>query len=63
MLLRGPGESAVRLRRFYQLGVPIDDNHTWNLQYNCYVFPEAVQAPQQDVAPYVELPLKEENGE
>ena len=63
MLLRGPGESSVRLRRFYQLGVPIDDTHTWHLQYNCYVFPEEVRAPKQDVAPYVELPLKDENGE
>jgi 5,5'-dehydrodivanillate O-demethylase len=56
----GPREA---IRHSYQIGVPVDDTHTWHLQYFCYVFPEGVEAPEQDNVPYAEVPLKDENGE
>jgi 5,5'-dehydrodivanillate O-demethylase len=61
MLASGPGDAGIR--RHYQMGVPIDDTHTWHFQYFCYAFPEAVQVPKQDVVPYAEVPLKGEDGE
>jgi 5,5'-dehydrodivanillate O-demethylase len=63
ILASGPGDAGVRIRRSYQIGVPIDDTHTWHLQYFCYVFPEAVNAPAQDVVPYREVPLTDANGD
>jgi 5,5'-dehydrodivanillate O-demethylase len=52
-----------QIRRSYQLGVPIDDTHTWHIAYSCFVFPEGVELPKQDSVPYAEVPLKDENGE
>jgi 5,5'-dehydrodivanillate O-demethylase oxygenase subunit len=63
MMSSGPGDEGVRIRRSYQIGVPIDDTTTWHLQYFCYVFPPGVEVPKQDSVPYVELPLKDEKGE
>jgi 5,5'-dehydrodivanillate O-demethylase len=60
LLAFGPGRKTIR--QTYQLGVPIDDTHTWHLQYFCYMFPEEVGVPEQDVIPYREVPLKDENG-
>jgi 5,5'-dehydrodivanillate O-demethylase oxygenase subunit len=51
------------MRRWYQLGVPIDDYNTWHISYFCYVFPEGVERPKQDVVPYREVPIKDESGE
>jgi 5,5'-dehydrodivanillate O-demethylase oxygenase subunit len=56
----GPGRTG--LRNSYQLGVPIDDTHTWHMQYFCYDFPEEVGVPAQDGVPYAEVPLTDENG-
>ena len=56
----GPREA---IRHSYQIGVPIDDTHTWHLQYFCYVFPDEVDVPRQDRVPYAEVPLKNERGE
>jgi hypothetical protein len=53
---------AGRVRYTYQLGVPIDDETTWHLNYHCYVFPDEIR-PDQDVVPYLEIPLKEETGQ
>ncbi|MDB5533624.1 MAG: Rieske (2Fe-2S) protein [Hyphomicrobiales bacterium] len=63
LLAFGPEEGDGRIRRSYQFGVPIDDTHTWHVQYFCYVFPQEVAVPFQDVPPYVEMPLKDDNGE
>ncbi|MCA1646873.1 MAG: Rieske 2Fe-2S domain-containing protein [Chloroflexi bacterium] len=56
----GPREA---IRHSYQIGVPVDDTHTWHMQYFCYVFPEGVEAPEQSRVPYAEVPLRDENGE
>jgi 5,5'-dehydrodivanillate O-demethylase oxygenase subunit len=63
LLAFGPEEGDGRIRRSYQFGVPIDDTHTWHVQYFCYVFPEGVDVPEQDSVPYAEMPLKDEQGE
>lgn len=63
MLSNGLGEEGVRIRRSYQIGVPIDDTHTWHFQYFCYVFPPGVEVPEQRSVGYAEVPLKDENGE
>lgn len=51
-----------RIRQVYQIGVPLDDTTTWHISYHCYVFPPEVEVPKQQVAPYVEVPLKDEKG-
>lgn len=63
LLAFGPQEGDDRIRRLYQIGVPIDDTHTWHFQYCCYVFPKGVDVPEQAFVPYRELPLKDENGD
>ena len=63
ILAFGPQEGDGRIRRLYQIGVPIDDTHTWHFQYCCYVFPPGVNAPQQNAVPYRELPIVDEQGE
>lgn len=57
----GPGRRTIR--QTYQFGVPIDDTHTWHIQYFCYMFPHEVGVPEQDSVPYAEVPLKDERGE
>ena len=60
LLAQGPGDTGIR--RSYQLGVPIDDTTTWHMQYFCYQFPPEVDPPEQDVVPYAEVPLTNEDG-
>jgi 5,5'-dehydrodivanillate O-demethylase len=57
----GPNQ-AGKVRHWYQLGVPIDDETTWHLSYHCYDFPPDIEVPEQDVVPYLEMPLKNEHG-
>jgi 5,5'-dehydrodivanillate O-demethylase len=61
MLASGPGDGGIR--RHYQIGVPISDTETWHFQYFCYVFPKGIDVPKQDAVPYVEVPLKDAEGE
>ena len=51
------------IRRYHQIGVPIDDTTTWHSMYSAFVFPPEVGAPQQEHVPYVEVPLTDEQGE
>ena len=46
----------------FQIRVPIDDEHTYHISYNCYAAPAGVEAPKQDKVPYYEVPLFEETG-
>lgn len=46
----------------FQIRVPIDDEHTFHISYNCYAAPPGVEAPKQDVIPYYEVPIWDENG-
>jgi 5,5'-dehydrodivanillate O-demethylase len=61
LVLFGPFDGAIRQE--YQMGVPIDDTHTWHIDYMYYDFPEAAGAPEQECVPYVEAPIRDENGE
>ncbi len=46
----------------FQIRVPIDDEHTYHISYNCYAAPPGVEAPKQDFIPYYEVPIWDENG-
>jgi 5,5'-dehydrodivanillate O-demethylase oxygenase subunit len=63
LLAFGPEGSDKRIRKSYQIGVPIDDTHTWHLNYFCYVVPPQIEVPTQEFVPYAEVPLKKDNGE
>ncbi len=60
LLAFGPGRQNIR--QTYQIGVPVDDEHTWHLQYFCYDFPPEVGVPEQDSVPYVDVPLTDAGG-
>jgi len=42
--------------------VPIDDTHTLHISYQCYAAPPQVPVQEQDVVPYYEPPIQDENG-
>lgn len=46
----------------FQIRVPIDDYHTYHISYNCYAAPPGVEAPKQDMIPYYEVPIWDEQG-
>ncbi|MSQ10012.1 MAG: Rieske (2Fe-2S) protein [Dehalococcoidia bacterium] len=46
----------------FQIRVPIDDTHTYHISYGCYAAPPGIEAPKQDVIPYYEVPIWDENG-
>jgi len=51
------------IRRTYQFGVPVDDTHTWHVQYFCYVVPPEIEVPKQETVPYALVPLTNDKGE
>lgn len=52
------------MRNQLQIGVPIDDTTTWHVTYDVYIPPPGVIAPEQTSSiAYVDVPLKDENGE
>ena len=57
------GGNSGSIRHDYQLGVPIDDTTTWHISYRSYTFPPEIQVPRQARIPYVEVPLRDENGD
>lgn len=50
------------IRQEYQIRVPIDDETTWHLAYQCYIAPEGVEVPPQDEIPYYHAPIIDETG-
>jgi 5,5'-dehydrodivanillate O-demethylase len=46
----------------FQIRVPMDDYHTYHISYNCYAAPPGVEAPKQDIIPYYEVPIWDEQG-
>ena len=46
----------------FQMRVPIDDTHTWSINYNVYVPPEGVILDPQEEIPGYEVPYLDENG-
>ena len=45
----GPGQ----VRQEFQIRVPVDDTHTYHINYGCYLAPEGVAAPPQEINPLV----------
>lgn len=54
----GPTE----VRQEFQIRVPADDTHTYHISYGCFLAPPDVQAPKQEVIPWYEIPITDENG-
>lgn len=49
-------------RSEFQIRVPMDDTHTYHICYQAYAAPPGVEVPQQDVIPYYEAPIYDEQG-
>ena len=54
----GPG----MVRQEFQIRVPVDDTNTYHINYGCYMAPEEVPAPAQEVIPYYDVPLFDDEG-
>jgi 5,5'-dehydrodivanillate O-demethylase len=54
--------SAGAPRSDLQMRVPIDDTHTLHITYGCYAGPPGVAAPKQNLIPWYEPPLFDEQG-
>ena len=54
----GPGQ----VRQEFQIRVPVDDTNTYHINYGCYLAPEGVTAPEQEIIPWYEVPLFDEAG-
>lgn len=54
----GPGQ----VRQEFQIRVPIDDTNTYHINYGCYLSPENIRVPEQEVIPWYDVPLYDENG-
>jgi 5,5'-dehydrodivanillate O-demethylase len=46
-----------------QIRVPIDDTHTYHINYGVYAAPPGIEAPAQDSIPWYEVPMFDEQGE
>jgi len=55
--------SGSGFRQELQFRVPLDDTHTWNLHYQCFVPGDGVRTPKQKAIPLFEIPLKDDSGE
>ena len=51
-----------RVRQEFQIRVPIDDTHTYHINYGCFLAPEGVEVAEQEVVPWYEVPLYDEKG-
>lgn len=54
----GPGQ----VRQEFQIRVPIDDTHTYHINYGCFMAPEPVDAGEQESIPYYDVPLYDDDG-
>ncbi|MPZ13844.1 MAG: Rieske 2Fe-2S domain-containing protein [Chloroflexi bacterium] len=46
-----------------QIGVPVDDTHTWHIIYMTYTPKSSIDVPDPEVVPYFEAPFADERGE
>lgn len=51
-----------QVRQEFQIRVPIDDTRTYHIAYGCFLAPDGVDAPEQEVIPWYEAPTYDENG-
>lgn len=56
-----PGGGAG-VRHEFQIRVPMDDTHTYHINYGMYAAPPGVEVPAQEVIPSYEIPMYDENG-
>ena len=54
----GPGQ----VRQEFQIRVPVDDTHTYHINYGCYLAPDGVPVPDQPAIPWYEVPLFDDAG-
>ena len=54
--------SASAIRNEMQIRVPIDDTHTYHIAYGCFSAPPQVPTPEQDIIPWYQTPMHDENG-
>ena len=52
----------TRPRQEYQIRVPIDDTHTYHINYGCYLAPPEIAVPEQEVIPWYTVPLFDDDG-
>jgi 5,5'-dehydrodivanillate O-demethylase len=55
----GPGASV---QHSMQIRVPMDDEHTWHLNYNVVEGPPGVSLPRQEIVPMVHSPISTSQG-
>jgi len=55
-----PGGGGIRHE--FQIRVPMDDTHTYHINYDIYAAPPGIEAPKQDVVPYYEVPIYDKDG-
>jgi len=53
---------ATSGRYEFQIRVPVDDNRTLHYSYQCYEPGPGIEVPKQDVVPYFDVPLTDEDG-
>ena len=56
------GSTDGGVRHESQFRIPMDDTHTYHITYQVYKAPPGVEAPEQDVIPFFDVPLYDENG-
>ena len=55
-----PGGGGIRYE--FQIRVPMDDTHTYHINYQMFLVPDAVDFPMQETVPWFEIPEVDENG-
>jgi 5,5'-dehydrodivanillate O-demethylase len=51
-----------QVRQEFQIRVPIDDTHTYHINYGCFLALNGVKIPEQKVIPWYKVPLYDEEG-
>jgi 5,5'-dehydrodivanillate O-demethylase len=52
-----------QVRQEFQIRVPIDDTHTYHINYGCFLAINGVSVPEQKNIPWYEVPLYDEEGQ
>lgn len=52
-----------QVRQELQIRVPIDDTHMYHISYSCFLALNGVQAPKQELIPWFNVPLYDDEGQ
>ena len=52
----------TRPRQEFQIRVPVDDTHTYHINYGCYLAPPEIEVPEQEIIPWYKVPLYDDDG-